>query len=400
MADQKNYQNVTVNEQDNAQVEIEGEITAEKLTEARKRALDKLRASAQVEGFRSGNAPDDVLINKYGEMTILQEAAELSLSDEYPVILRDHSIQAIGQPQISITKLAPNEALGFKITTATMPEVKVPDYKKVAKETLEKEENQPQDIEVTEKEVEDTILQVRRNVAQQKQQESGIETTGGDDSLPDLTDEFVSSLGDFKDVEDFKTKIKDNIKEQKRREQTEKRRLAVVEALIEESTITLPPIIIDSEVDKLVQQLKSDVSRAGMSFEDYLKQTGKNEDDIRTEWRPQAEKKAKTQLILNKITTEEKLTPDQDLVNQHVEKLISQHPNANREQAKVFVETQLLNDQVLRFLEEQAPAQKSDAKEDKAGDEKKEEKEKASDDTKKDSKKDGKKKKEEKKTKK
>ncbi|MEX1028002.1 MAG: trigger factor [Candidatus Paceibacterota bacterium] len=353
-----NHQNITVTEQEDAQVEITGEITADTLASARTRALDNVRANAEIEGFRKGHAPDDVLIKKYGEMTILQEAAEIALTDEYPAILREQAIQAIGQPRISITKLTPGEPLGFTITTATMPEVTLPDYKHVAKETLAKKENQPETIDVTGKEVEDTILQVRRNVAQQQQQESGIETTGGDESLPDLTDEFVASLGDFKDVEDFKTKINENIREQKRREQIEKRRLAVLEALIEQSTITLPSLIVDSEVDKMIDQLKSDVTRAGMNFEDYLKQTGKSDEDLRAEWRPQAEKKAKTQLILNTITAEEKLTPDQDLVNQHVEALMSQHPSANREQAKVFVETQLLNDQALRLLEEQAPASK------------------------------------------
>ncbi|MEX0930495.1 MAG: trigger factor [Candidatus Paceibacterota bacterium] len=357
MSDTKSYQNITVNEQENAQVEIEGELTAEKLADSRARALDKIRANAEIEGFRKGNAPDDILINKYGEMTILQEAAELALTDEYPAILRDHNIQAIGQPQISITKLVPGEPLGFKIVTAVMPEVNVPDYKKVAKETLEKKENQPETIEVADKEVDDTILQVRRNIAQQRAQESGIETPGGDDSLPDLTDEFVASLGDFKDVEDFKTKIKENIKEQKRREQTDKRRLAIIEALIEQSTITMPPIIVDTEIEKLIAQLKEDVTRAGMNIEDYFKQTGKSEEELRAEWRPRAEKKAKTQLILNKITAEEKLTPDQDLVNQHVEMIVSQHPNANREQAKVFVETQLLNDQALQLLEDQSSSQ-------------------------------------------
>ncbi len=340
---------------ENSQVKITGELPAEQLEAARSKALDKLRQTAEIDGFRSGEAPDEILLNKYGEMGVLQQAAEVALTEAYPEILAEHQVQPLGQPQVSITKLAPGDALGFEIVTAVMPEIELPYYKQVAAEVLREQSGETQEMAVTEEEVEDTILQVRRNVAQERRQQSGIETTDPDEALPELTDELVQSLGNYSSVDDFRARLKEDLQEQKRRQQREKRRMAVLEALIERSEIDLPEVVVNSELDRLMTQLKSDLERAGLNMENYLQQVGKNEEQLWEEWRPQAVKKAKIQLILNRIAATEQLSPDQDQVNQHLEQVMSQHSEANREQAKVFVETQLLNEQALALLEDQDP---------------------------------------------
>ena len=356
---QVNYQNISVSEGENASVQIEGELTADKLNDARTRALEKMRENVEVDGFRKGSAPDDVLINKYGEMTILQEAAEIALTEEYPAILQDQQINAIGQPQVSITKLSPNEPLGFKIETATMPQFELPDWRTLATEELAKEENQIQEPEVTNEEVEDVILQVRRNAAQQQQQANG-EIGGTDpsqmseDQLPEIDDAFVQMMG-FDGVEQFRKQIRDNIRQEKMQKEQEKQRTAVIDRIINETELTLPDVIVDNEVERMMAQLKQDIENAGYTYENYLEQVGKSEDDIKQEWRPQAEKRAKTQLILNKIAAQEEVTPDTDEVNQQLEQIMQQHPDADREKARTFVETQLMNQKVLELFDEQAP---------------------------------------------
>ena len=59
----------------------------------------------------------------------------MALSEYYPKILEENKIDAISRPEISITKLARKNPLGFKIKTATMPEMKLPDYKQIAKKS-------------------------------------------------------------------------------------------------------------------------------------------------------------------------------------------------------------------------------------------------------------------------
>src|SRR3989344_1586905 len=104
--------------------------------------------------------------------------------------------------------------------------------------------------------------------------------------------------------------------EQKAREYLakDKRRGRLIEALLEKSSLSVPRIFIESELEKIMSQMREDVKRFGMEFEDYLKQTNKTEEGVRNEFREQAKKRAQLQLLLNKIAHEEKLEADETAV--------------------------------------------------------------------------------------
>jgi len=205
-----------------SEVEITAEIPAIEFESYRKDAVKKLSKNIDVQGFRKGHAPEDVLIKKVGDMVVLEEMAERAIGKAYPEILAENKIDAIGQPQVTITKIAKGENLGFKLTTAVMPEVKLGDYKKVAKGISAIEE-----IKVEDKEVEDVIEQVRKQRRQtakndadedaDKNAETSASETGNSASdqrsnqrsiseiskAPELTDKFVQTLGEFKTVDEI-----------------------------------------------------------------------------------------------------------------------------------------------------------------------------------------------------
>lgn len=331
------YTNIEIKKLDNSQVEITGEILADELTKYREKALKNLSQNTEIKGFRKGNIPEDVLTKQVGEMTILQEIAELALSDQYPKIVLEHKVNPIGHPQVALTKLAPDENIGFKITTAVMPEVKLGDYKTIAgKISQEKEE-----IEVTDKDVEETIQTVRKQRAEGKEEKD----------LPELNDEFVKTLGDFKDVDDFKNKLRENMKLEKERGAKEKRRNKIADAIIEKSTIELPQLLVDGELDRMMAQFKADVEQAGLTYDKYLEEVKKTDEDVKKEWTPIAEKKAKLQLVLNKIAVTEDITPKEDQVKKEMEHILSQHKDAPEDRVRTYVETMLTNEKVFEFLE-------------------------------------------------
>jgi len=124
---------VKVNKLPKSEVEIEGELPVEIFESYFAPALKKLGGDLEVPGFRKGKAPENILLANLGEMKILEEMATLALSEHYPKIIEEEKIEAIGLPAIGITKLARGNPLGFKIKIAILPEVKLPDYKKIAK---------------------------------------------------------------------------------------------------------------------------------------------------------------------------------------------------------------------------------------------------------------------------
>lgn len=115
-----------------SEVEIAGEISAGDFELSREQVIKELSLEIKVDGFRPGNVPEKILTEKIGEPAILEKMAIFTLQKEYPEIIKRHKIKAIGRPEILITKLAKDNPLGYKIKTAVLPEMDLPDYKKIA----------------------------------------------------------------------------------------------------------------------------------------------------------------------------------------------------------------------------------------------------------------------------
>ncbi len=172
-----------------------------------------------------------------------------------------------------------------------------------------------------------------------------------DASLPEFNDEFVKSLGNFADIADFKAKIKVMLAEEKVEKNKEKKRIAISDKLIETSEIDLPEILVESEMKRIEAQFSEDIARMGVTLEDYVKHVKKTIEDLRKDWRPHAEKKAKLQLILNKIAETEKIVVDAKDIEAEVKHIIEHYKDADRERAAVYAETVLMNERVYQFLE-------------------------------------------------
>ncbi len=353
----KHYKDIKLNSLPERELEIIGSITAEKMAVMREKALAKIKAEFEAPGFRKGNAPDSIIIQKVGEMRLLEEAAEMALSEEYPNILDEHKIDAIGRPEINVTKIGVGSDMEFKIKTALYPEVKLADYKKIAK----KENNKEKKVEnVTEKEVDDVIKNIQENIAHQKvHSESGApdhmhnHRKITDEDLPEVNDEFAKMIGGFKDVADMRQKVKENISAEKDLKEKDLGRTKILEAIMETSTIDLPKILVDGETEKMLAQFKDDISRSGIAFPDYLKQIKKSEDDLKVDWKDTATKRAKSQIILNTIAKDEGIVAKEDEVKKEMENILSQHKDADRFRVRMYVETFLTNELVFQFLESQ-----------------------------------------------
>lgn len=325
-----------------SQIEISTTISAKDLSAYRMQAIKNLNEEVSIDGFRKGKIPEQVLIEKLGEMTLLYEMAELAIGDSYPKILEEEKIDAIGRPEVKITKIAKDNPLEFTITTAVTPEVKVGDYVKIAKAEMSKKIEVK---EVTDEETEKVILEI------QKQQTHTHDD--GEEHVPELDDEFVKSLGNFENVEDFRKKIKENLNKEKEHRAFEKRRLDIAEKILETAEVDIPRIMVEHELSRSEAQFKDDISRLGVKIEDYLTRLKKTMEEIKKEWEEGATKKAKLQLVLNEIAKQEKLTPVKEDVEKEVTMILEHYKNADPVQARVYAETVLSNDKVFAFLESQ-----------------------------------------------
>jgi len=333
----------------NSEIEITGEIAGDTFESHRKEAVKKISEKFDIPGFRKGNVPENILITKLGETPILEEMAERALSKAYPTIISENKIEAIGRPEVSITKIASKNPLGFKIKTAVMPEIKLPDYKTISKEFTSVKEDP---IEVSEKEMEDVIMEIRKQRSKEGAEKSS-DNKEDESNLPVFNDEFVKTLGDFKDTSTFKAKLKENMIAEKKAKAQSKKRADIIDKIVSQSKIELPNIVVESELDKMASQFESDVTRMGLNFNEYLKYIKKTIEDLRKEWRPEAEKRAKIQLALNKMAIQENITISKEELDKEVKHILEHYKDASPHNVAIYVETTLSNEKVFQLLEEQ-----------------------------------------------
>jgi trigger factor len=335
------YTSLKVTKNDNSTVTIEGELPYDELSKHRARVIVDLGRDVELPGFRKGHVPEKLLVERFGEETVIQEMAERALSEHYPKMLLHHEIDAIGRPTISITKLAPGNPFGFKIETAVLPKLSIPDYKTIAKKHIEK--NKKEEIVVTDEEVTKFIETALR----EKNERAGKK----DEPIPELTDEIVKEFGAFKDVDDFKAKIREGLLYDKKLKARDALRMSILEDITKNTKAVIPDILVESELSKMYAQFENDIQRFGLKLDEYMAQIKKTPEDLRKEWRPDAEKSAKQQLILHDISVAEKIEPTDEEIKKETEHILSHHKDTKRENVEAYVATVLANQKVLEFLE-------------------------------------------------
>lgn len=356
----------SVTELPHSEVKISGEIPYEEVQKERSGAIKTLGQNVSIDGFRKGHAPEAMLVKHIGEMAILTEMAERAIGHMYPHVVEAHDLEVIGYPKIEITKIAPENPLGFTATVAVLPKVTLPDYKKIVKE-LNKDKAS---LTVTDEELDKKITDILRQKAAyerlQKKAAASVDVEGEPEVTetdtpeaelvpPPLTDEVAQSIGQpgqFADVADFKTKLREHLTIEKERDVTANHRATLTDKIIEGATIDLPAVLLDAELRQMSAQMEEDLTRAGLKLDDYLAHIKKTKEEILKDWTPTAEKRAKLQLILNEIAKIEKITADEKLVENQTKDLLEQYKDANADRVRTYVSTILQNEAVMKMLEE------------------------------------------------
>lgn len=176
--------------------------------------------------------------------------------------------------------------------------------------------------------------------------------------LPEFTDQFVTELGDFKDVNDFKEKMTVNIKNEKQYKENQKAEIAMLEKILDNSEFDpIPEVLIDAEAHKMLHELQHSIESQGMVWDDYLNSIKKDHDTLQADFKEGAERRVKTSLIMREITLKEKLVETKEEVMAEVAKLKEQFKdnpqameNLESEGYLKYLENSMNNDKVLKFL--------------------------------------------------
>jgi FKBP-type peptidyl-prolyl cis-trans isomerase (trigger factor) len=341
-----------------SQVKITGEIAWDDLIPLRAKALKRIGEHVEMDGFRKGKAPESAIVGKVGEMAVLEEMAQLAMMDVYVDAITEHKVEAIGRPNIQITKIGSGSPLNFSITTAVMPEIKLPDYTKIAKKILADQE----ETIVTDVEVKDALKQLAKLRYQQTLAESGTDQKDipsiekiEDKDVPEIIEADIKNFGDFKDMADFTDRLRHNLLHEKDDRAVEKKRMEMLDAIVAETTIEAPDLLVAYEIDRMIAQFEHDITMSGASFNEYLEHIKKTRADIQKDFEPDARKRAHLQLVLDTIAKENNIVADPKLFAEELaraQEMYKDHKDFDEGRASAYLDAMLVNQATITFLEE------------------------------------------------
>ena len=116
-------------------------------------AYDTLAHQVSIPGFRKGKVPRQLIDQRFGRGTVLNEAINNGLPDFYSKAAREHDVLAVGRPSIDIKELKDNEVVKFEVEVDIRPEVTLPDFSSI--------ELSVEDVVVNDKDVDEQIEVLR-----------------------------------------------------------------------------------------------------------------------------------------------------------------------------------------------------------------------------------------------
>ncbi len=366
---------IEIKKLEKSEVEVNANVDAVAFMAYWARALKKVSEFVEIDGFRKGHVPENMIVAKFGDMIVLEEMANLALRDIYAEAIKNHKLSPVGEPKVTIKKIAKDNPLELSIVVSVLPDMILPDYKALAKEEKKDEDTVP-----TEVEIESVLKELQKGKSMQgekakdesheghdyahhahhdhsshdhdNKETKDMKETSKSETLIPLDDTFAQSFGDsFKTLEDLKEKVKENLGLEKKQKLEEKQRQAILERLIKEVDGTeIPEVLITDEIERMLTQMKADVTKFGGTWEEYLAYSKKTEDDMRVEWKDNGRKRVLSQIVLAKIAEVEKLIATEEEIEVELVRLLAQVQDADPERAKDYLRQALSNDKVFRFL--------------------------------------------------
>ena len=143
--------------------------------------------------------------------------------------------------------------------------------------------------------------------------------------LPELNDEFASEVSDFETLAEYKDDIRAKLQERKERQAATTNENNVIEKVVENAQMELPQPMIDTQARGMVEDYARNLRRQGLNFNDYMKYTGMTVEKIMEQMAPQAEKRIRTRLVLEKVAEVENIQISDEAVDQEIEKMAASY---------------------------------------------------------------------------
>ncbi len=267
-------------------IEITAEAMWEDLTSAYDQVVYQLTNQVELPGFRRGKAPKEQAIAKIGQSKITEEFLKHIVPQIWNEIIKKHELKPVIYPKVEVEEFELYKKLKLKITTAEKPTLKLKNY--------------------------------REAVSQKRKAKQTHIWTPKDGKTPPKEDKLT--VGD------------------------------VIAAILESCEITIPKIILEQEVNRMLANLLDQTQKLGMTVEQYLQAQNKTSDMIRAEYEQEAKNSLTLELALEQIADIEKIEIDESEIENFIQQAKTDEDKKALTQQRYYIGSMLRRQKTLNTL--------------------------------------------------
>ena len=179
--------------------------------------------------------------------------------------------------------------------------------------------------------------------------------------LPEADDEFAKDVSEFNTIAELRDHKKEELEKKAMNEAKAKKENDVIEKAVANATVDIPDVMIDRQADRMLNDIRYRLSMQGISLEDYCKYTGTKAEVMKAEMKNEAERRVKTQLVLDAIMKAEGIKAENDEVEKKIDEYCAQFDDKAEEfeaklneDDKAYFEDQVLLDKTINMLVDSA----------------------------------------------
>ena len=229
--------------------------------------VTKAISAVEVQGFRKGLAPRDMVIEKVGNSKLFGDTINEVLQHFYPQALKEHKLMPVSNPKVEIKEFDIEKDLEFTAEFAIRPEVKVKDYRKALKDYYK---------EKTDKFQQEKLEKLKKG-----------------------------ELKPEEDGEDHHDHVHIGPNE-------------VIDILLKDSEVEIADILLEEEADRLMSRLLEQLETIKLPLDKYLKAQEKTAESLRSDYVKMAENNIKAEFVLSHLITVENIEVSDEEIDEMV----------------------------------------------------------------------------------
>ena len=169
--------------------------------------------------------------------------------------------------------------------------------------------------------------------------------------MPAIDDELAKDVSEFDTLDELKKSIREKQEEQNKSRAKYETEDAVVKAVCDEAKVDIPNGMIETEIDRMAEDIEQRLSYQGMKLDQYLKMMNKTMDDFRKENREQAENSIKSRLVLEAVGKEADIKVEESEISEKIKEMAESYGRKEEEAKK--------NEHLVEYIKETIKSEKT-----------------------------------------